>query len=154
MYASTLAIIICNYVNLFLHSIRAAPRCPATPSNFFPFRSLSVLPRGDDVYRARTVRQPIKMYGRSYRTVYVSINYLCLASHLALLTSSALQRSPTMVTSLWIAILVVTPQDLSHTDQSGPSLPHTGLMWTRGVVLDVCTMERQHLPLSVQEPLV
>ena len=84
MYAFTLAIIIClqaclhNYdiVNLFLHSMCAAPRVPlvVTPSNFFPFAHLSSLPRGDDIYRSRTIRQPIKMYGRSYRTVYVSIN--------------------------------------------------------------------------------
>ena len=48
------------------------PPVPPRLSNFFPFTRLSVLPRGDDNYRATRVRQSIKMYGRSYRTVYVS----------------------------------------------------------------------------------
>jgi len=53
------------------------------PSIMFPTSGHSVLPTGDDVYRTRTVRQPIKMYGRSYRTVYVSvINRSCWIDNL------------------------------------------------------------------------
>jgi len=89
--------------------------------------------------------------------MWVSAN-LCLANHLAWLFffffSSALYRSPTMATFLWMAILVVTLQDLSHTDQSGPSLLPIGLMQIQGLVVDVCTMEKQHLPVSVLELLV